>query len=736
MIKILVDDVSAIEPVVGRDEYLPLTRRIERGRVLQNLEKRTHTFEETFERVQDALRRTVSQLNNHCDTFKQPHISPSDFETQIEACLNNPQSLAPVALSLGDESTGQLAWRYFYLLALFPPNLRAEALSIEPDDSIREHFELVMEEYQQSSKRLIEGSLRYVMRIALFYMGQGVPYLDLVQEGYFGLQRAVNLFSEREGAHFQSYAAQWIIQRITRAIADSSRLIRVPIHQIEKITQLKKIEQEYENDLVLTPHARDYEIIERLGLATQEDTVDNPAKGMQRLKSLRESDAKHYPIYRDAFAKLIVDEQNFEERVELEVISKKLSQLLDKLPERQRNIVYMRNGMTGDAPKTLEVIAQEYNLTRERIRQLEASAHKAIDFIVRHDFGDVLSENDHRIELAINVSRKSLFNFVDDLDFRQKLVQDNLRERRIIEKLIQKHVMGGKRRAVGKHRKSNRADLFAQILDEAGQPLHYNEIYQRALAQIRPEQHFTKESAYTSLFYTNRFRLLGGGIFSLVAWQNTFEETPNGHVFTNCPAPLLPANAHPRAFLESLLVARDLVKNQPNITVMKFYESMVTWAGRDRGNAQDAFDAWYAVGLHEYIHFSRQARDAMRLLIAPEWKLNEIRSYCLSHLCLHVVKMPELLAILDRIGNADTPTLQKLLFGSESMGFDVPMRLTMLAAFEAVRADSGQWRITDVGRGALQANPPQELPDFSIIESPEIAENAYDDWDDLDIFTL
>jgi len=164
---------------------------------------------------------------------------------------------------------------------------------------------------------------------------------------------------------------------------------------------------------------------------------------------------------------------------------------------------------------------------------------------------------------------------------------------------------------------------------------------------------------------------------------------------------------------------------------------MLKKAGRDRSNPQDAFDAWYAAGLHEHIQFTHQARETMRLSIPPEWKLNEVRLHCLNHICQRIVKMPELLATLDRLATLDSSMLQRLLFGSEGAGFDVSLRLNMLAAFEAVRVDGINWRITDVGRAALQANPPDELPDFSVIETLEPDESETDDWDDhLMIFTL
>jgi hypothetical protein len=333
---------------------------------------------------------------------------------------------------------------------------------------------------------------------------------------------------------------------------------------------------------------------------------------------------------------------------------------------------------------------------------------------------------------------------LDDQDIRDMLRPDETqRERRWIEQRISELVTGGRRRGrrgmTGKRGRSgrDRIALLERILREANQPLHYTEIHRRALALLPPEVHFTKENVYTKLFSNDRFRRVGEGVFSLASWQPTVHHTENGHVLEHCPPPLLPANPHPRAFLESILQARQIVQEHPDLRVAQFYAKMQELIGHDRGNPQDAFDAWYIAGLIDRIDYNRQIAEPIRLIIPPEWKLTEVRVHCLDHLCKRLLKTTELLAILERLAMADLPLLQKLLFGSESAGFDVSLRLNMLASFEAVRADGNTWRITEVGRAALRANPPQALPDFSAFEVQEPADSQTEDLDDhLAIFTL
>jgi len=161
-----------------------------------------------------------------------------------------------------------------------------------------------------------------------------------------------------------------------RAITDQSRLIRLPAHTVEKLAILKRLEREYENDLVLNPHACDQEIIERLGLSNKDVIKNKPGKGEVRLKRLRAADARHFSIDLDVFAELMVDEDSFEEQIELKLLSQAIQEWLQRFPEREREVVCMRTGLANGEEKTLEEIGRLYGLTRERIRQIEAKAYR------------------------------------------------------------------------------------------------------------------------------------------------------------------------------------------------------------------------------------------------------------------------------------------------------------------------------------------------------------------------
>lgn len=541
LIELLLEDIARIEPIKGRAEYLPLTRRLERGRILMRLA--APSFEGTFAEVQRHLHRASFFFNRRCRKYGKPDLLPAELGAQIETFLDKPRMHAPPALNSRmslpfaiDETDRKkyvkLGWYYVYLLALLPPGLRADAFTCQPDDNVLKHFRLVRREYAEAHSRLIEGTLRYVLRIATSYMGRGLSYLDLVQEGYFGLQHAASRFVEHEGAHFQQYASHWIQQRMMRAIAERSNLIRLPVHRSEQLRQLKRLEREYENDLVFNPHARDPEIMQRMGLFSStepEDGNDRRAtRAVLRLKQLRSHDARHYPI--DQFVELLVDENSPEEQSDKQILRLIVDELLEKLNERERAVVQMRTGLAEGEPKTLEQIAQRYGLTRERIRQIESRAYRRLQGPTsKFRLANTFPEPDHCSVSANDHLRRSLFEKISRLEMREALRPDmTWRARFWIEQRLKRRTWHGRTRVTGTRRGPDRAALFERVLREAGQPLHYVEIHRRVLALLPPPEHFSKEVAYAKLFYNNRFHTLGGGVFGLASWQDMAHQTKKG----------------------------------------------------------------------------------------------------------------------------------------------------------------------------------------------------------------
>ena len=272
----------------------------------------------------------------------------------------------------------------------------------------------------------------------------------------------------------------------------------------------------------------------------------------------------------------------------------------------------------------------------------------------------------------------------------------------------------GNKRDLGKvvHKEGSRAALFHQIIEEAGTPLHYSVIYERALARLPQDKHFSKNLAYISLHRSSAFERIGEGIFSLSEWDNVTTNANGDATFIHCPQPLLPRDANTKSFFESIMVAREILKDLPFLTATEFYEQMTKWARQSPGSATDiqtAFDAWYAVGLLERVDYARQANQYVHRTLEIDAPLAEARKMCLDSLCHRVSRLSHLLMALEVIPRATVANLQIGLYGSGQAAFDLSTRLEVLAAFEAVRKEGDEWRLTAIGEAVLDANPPGDF---------------------------
>jgi hypothetical protein len=353
---------------------------------------------------------------------------------------------------------------------------------------------------------------------------------------------------------------------------------------------------------------------------------------------------------------------------------------------------------------------------------------------------------DHRpnVSSITDQQQKKLFGAIAYYENRHPIeVPDTVaKEVEYIEQLMGEYIAGGRRRVWDTRKRGSRGALLREVLEEFEQPTHYTLVHKKAMERVPDELQFPKERAYSTMFYSDQFRLYGEGVFGLASWDITQVSALGEEVFQHCPTPILPSNAHPNAFFDSVMLGRELLSKQP-LTAEKFWLEMQAWAQKNGAtvqDAQDAFDAWYTVGLVERIDFVWQKYASLTLTLPTDAKLGEVREYCLNMLCQRVLKMPELLLTLIRVARPTTSLIQKILFGSEKAGFDVPTRLTMLSSFGAVQQMGDEWRLTDIGRAALEANPPQELPDFSEVEMVEEDDDieAQIEWeyDDLGLLDL
>ena len=342
---------------------------VEMGRkkenVLENQEVIDHfkgidLSEDDYDRIWESLEKNGIDIlkmtpPSEDDLDVDDDIPPEEIENEEEVDVENVDLLVPDSVSIEDPVR-------MYLKEIG----KVPLLSAEEEVELARRMELGD---QEAKNKLAEANLRLVVSIAKRYVGRGMLFLDLIQEGNLGLIKAVEKFDYRKGYKFSTYATWWIRQAITRAIADQARTIRIPVHMVETINKLNRVEKQLLQEIGRVPTPEEIAAEMNIPVEKVREIQKISVEPVSLETPIGEEEDSHLGDFiQDDQVPVPADAAAFE------LLKEQLNEVLDTLTEREQKVLRLRFGLDDGKARTLEEVGRKFNVTRERIRQIEAKA--------------------------------------------------------------------------------------------------------------------------------------------------------------------------------------------------------------------------------------------------------------------------------------------------------------------------------------------------------------------------
>lgn len=605
--------------------------------------------------------------------------------------------------------------------------------------------------YQQARKAknvLVAGHSRYALRIAYRYVNQGIDYLDLVQAAFLGLIRAAKKFDYQKHTRFAIYASTWMWQKVKRTIANQSRVIRIPVYVR---TQIQEIQETYENfweekkrepnfdELLLRSAYLEEKDIKRIEQCHAKG-IPLPEKLQQRYQDssqeLRLRLKRSCPILslesicendQDALTNQpTFPMQKSLNRIARSSLMKRVYKLITNFSERDQKILRMRFGLDTGKDHTLAEIGEEFDLTRERIRQIET---QILDYLARklpeQLWQDYRSSRVWSLSSDLNIPLTTKKLFPNREQIRS---QDWTWLGQLLEELP-----GGDWHH--KQGASSREEQLIEALQTLKEPAHYSDIAEQ-LNDMLEQENLEDRYIYSQLFnHEDSFILLGEGVFSLTSWEKKRGEAPVP-VLPFCPTILPDEQEREYVFLESVLVAQNILKQE--LTVNEFLERIFAWAGIEEAQStwllQSVLSAYYSIGVIPYT-FYPDAKSEILVSTMPEIGLQELRRYCLRMMTQRIIAMPQFWWLMQRYEPARACDITEHFINVHPLGLDDTLkRLELLTSIGATQKSRyARFRLNGLGQeSASQFGEPPNIFD----EETDTSSSNTEDINSLDLITF